>query len=198
MRARPRWGAAAIALFMAAACAPIEMTIDAGAAATAIVESDQVRNEVSRTVEDIAIRARINDALFQRDVDLFGAVSLAVENGRVLLTGSVETPDDRLEATRLVWQTDGVLEVINELQVTDTTTLLDRARDLIVTKTLQSRLLFDTHVRSITYSVDTVNGTVYLFGTARSQDELDRVKSHAGNIQYVENVVSYVTVEAAP
>ena len=198
MRARPRWGAAVIAVFTAAGCAPIEMTIDAGAAATAIVESDQVRNEVSRTVEDIAIRARINDALFQRDVDLFGAVSLAVENGRVLLTGSVETPDDRLEATRLVWQTDGVREVINELQVTDTTTILDRARDLIVTKTLQSRLLFDTHVRSITYSVDTVNGTVYLLGTARSQDELDRVKSHAGNIQYVENVVSYVTVEAAP
>ncbi len=198
MRAGPRWGATVIALFMAAGCAPVEMTIDAGAAATAIAESTQIRTEVSRTVEDIAIRARVNDALFQHDVDLFGAVSLAIENGRVLLTGTVQTPRDRLEATRLVWQIDGVREVINELQVTDTTTLLDRARDLIVTKTLQSRLLFDTHVRSITYSVDTVNGTVYLFGTARSQGELDRVTNHASNIQFVENVVSHVTADVAP
>ena len=196
MRGKSRCCAALIAVFTAAGCAPVDMAIDAGAAATAISESRPVREEVARTAGDIAIRARINDALFRHDIDLFGAVSLAVESGRVLLTGSVRTPEDRLEATRLSWQAEGVREVINELQVTDTTTILNRARDLVVTKTLQSRLLFDKYVRSITYSVDTVNGTVYLFGTARSQHELDLVTAHANGIDLVDNVVSYVTVEA--
>jgi osmotically-inducible protein OsmY len=55
-------------------------------------------------------------------------------------------------------------------------------------------LLFDKDIKSINYSTDTVNGVVYVFGVARSQTELDRVINHARNLEYVTNVVSYVTV----
>ena len=178
-----------------AGCAPIDMALDAGAAATAIAEKQPAEKEVRRTAGDMLIRTRINQSLFSRHVDLFSAITLAVENGRVLMTGSVPTPEDRIEATRLAWQVEGVREVINELQVRDTASLLDRARDIVINKQVQGRLLLDEKIRSLTYSVDTVNGTVYLMGTARSQSELDRAMAHARDIGFVENVISYVTLD---
>jgi osmotically-inducible protein OsmY len=84
--------------------------------------------------------------------------------------------------------------VINEIQVHDTTSLADRARDLVISKLLQGTLLLDKDVKSINYSADTVNGIVYLFGLARGQSEIDRVINHARNIAYVAKVVSYVSL----
>ena len=94
----------------------------------------------------------------------------------------------------MAWQADGVREVINEIQVRDTASLTDRARDIVTNKRLQGTLLLDKDVKSINYSTDTVNGIVYLFGLARDQSELDRVINHARNIEYVAKVVSYVSL----
>jgi len=167
-----------------------------GAGAT-VATAGQTEKGIGSAAIDLRIRTEINHYLFQKDVDLFGAVSLAVEEGRVLLTGQVPKADDRIEATRLAWQAAGVREVINEIQVQDAASITDRARDVFINKSLQGQLLLDKDIRSINYSTDTVNTVVYLFGTARSQAELDRVINHARNIQYVSNVVSYVTVTSS-
>ena len=140
------------------------------------------------------IQAEINNALFQADHVLFGRVNLSVTEARVLPTGRVPTPEDRVEATRLTWQVQGVQEVINELQVDDSSSIVDAARDQLIAATLRQKLIFDSAVRSINYSIATVNGRIYLFGIARSADELDRVVNHGRNVKYVRDVTSYVRI----
>jgi osmotically-inducible protein OsmY len=58
--------------------------------------------------------------------------------------------------------------------------------------------MFDGHVKNINYTVDVVNGVVYLMGIAQSQDELDRVVAHARDIGNVKRVVSHIVLKNDP
>lgn len=173
-------------------CTPVGMAVGAGATAGTASQSER---GLKGTAEDLAVIAEINHYLFQTDVDLFSAVGLSVEDGRVLLTGSVRKPEDRIEAARLAWRADGVREVINEIQVTDNSDIVDKARDTWIETQLKTKLLFDSEISSINYDVDTVNGTVYIFGRAQDAAEQQRVIDHARNLDYVRNVVSYVRIK---
>lgn len=165
-----------------------------GAAATTGVAIAEERS-VGDAVDDLTIRAELNHLFFQDDVELFGDVSFSVIEGRVLLKGSVPTPDDRIRALRLAWQAAGVREVINELQVADDSGILDYARDTWISAQLKGKLLVDGNVLSINYSVETVDGTVYLLGIAQDEAELARVTEHARSIEDVKRVVSHVVLK---
>ena len=168
-----------------------------GTAATTGIAIAEERS-VGDAVDDLTIRAELNHLFFQKDVGLYQNVSFSVFEGRVLLKGSVATPEDRVQAVRLAWQAAGVREVINELQVTDEGGILDYARDTWISAQLKGRLLVDSDVLSINYSVETVNGTVYLLGIAQDEAELVRVIEHARSIEDVKRVVSHVVVKDDP
>ena len=83
-------------------------------------------------------------------------------------------------------------EVINEINVDKSSGISGYATDAWITGQLKSKLLLDKYIQSINYTVETVNGTVYLMGVAQDQKELDRVVNHARTVGRVRNVVSYV------
>jgi osmotically-inducible protein OsmY len=148
-----------------------------------------------KTVEDTALETKINANLLSYSAELFVDVSVEVYEGRALLTGKVKRTNDRIEAVRVAWNVSGVREVINEIQVEDTSDLLDAARDHWVTAELATQITFDKQIKSVNYSIDTVNGTVYLMGIAQSQAELDRVRNTARQLSYVRRIVSYVRIK---
>ncbi len=172
------------------ACAPAVVGAGAAAGVTAVQERG-----FKGAVADTEIRLEINHLWFQESTSLYSKVNLQVQEGRVLLTGNVPDPAARLSAVRLAWQAKGVGEVINEIEVRDTSALLDAARDEWISAELKARILVDRAIVSINYSIETVNQVVYLIGIAQSQAELDRVIAHAKDIAYVRRVVSYVRVK---
>jgi len=179
----------------AAGCSPVG--IAAGGAAVGATAA-QTEKGFRRSVADTDIRIAINDLWLQADAEMFRKVNLQVQEGRVLLTGNVRLPEQRVEAVRLAWQAPGVREVINEIEVNDTSGLSDQARDAWISAQLKSTLLFDKDVSAIDYSIETVNQVIYLMGVAQSQSELDRVIGHAKDISYVRRVVSYVLLKDDP
>ena len=100
----------------------------------------------------------------------------------------------RLDAVRLAWQAKGMQEVINEIQVDNNSGLMDSARDTWISTQLRTKLTFDSRIHSQNYSIDTVNGVVYLMGLADNQGELDRAIEHARALPNVQRVVNYVRV----
>ena len=194
---RARW-AAALALLLALPL-PLSGCIEffVGAAATTGIAIAEERS-VGDAVDDLTIRAELNHLFFQENVDLYQNVSFSVIEGRVLLKGSVPTPEDRVNALRLAWQAGGVREVINEIQVADKGGILDYARDKWISGQLETKILLDVDVLSINYSVGTVNGTVYLMGIAQDEEELARVIEHARSIEDVKRVVSHVITKDDP
>lgn len=176
-----------------AGCGP-SVVIGAGAAAgnAALQERGFVK-----TVGDTATEAKISANLANHSAKLFVDVSVEVYEGRALMTGAVDKTEDRIEAVRIAWNVNGVREVLNEIQVRDTSDLLDAARDKLITADLSATMTLDKRVKSINYSIETVNGTVYLMGIAQDQAELDRIRNHARQIRYVRRIVSHVRIKDA-
>lgn len=147
---------------------------------------------LSRAASDLRIQTEINDLWFRSDVEAFLKLDMTINQGRVLVTGVVQDPEQRVEAIRLAWQPEGVKQVINEIQVADSEGIVGFAKDAWISTRLRTTLTLDKDVQSINYSIDTVNGVVYLIGAAQSQAELNRVIETARTISNVKRVVSYV------
>jgi osmotically-inducible protein OsmY len=165
-----------------------------GAGATAGTAALQERG-FKTAISDTTIDAKINFIYLDNDVD-FKRVTIDVHEGRVLLTGSVPKPVDRVEAVRLAWTVEGVGEVINELSVRDGASLLNAVRDRWVSAQLRLKITFDSKIHAINYTIDTVNGVVYLLGVAQDEAELRRVRNHASALSYVRRVKSHVRIKS--
>lgn len=167
-----------------------------GAGATAGVAAAEERG-LDGALDDTKIRAEINHYWFQHDHDMHRRVGLTIREGRVLLTGIVPTEQARADAVRLAWQAAGVREVINEIGVNpEGTGLIDSGRDLVISQTMKSRLLFDKEIRNVNFAIDVVDGVIYLMGIAQDEAELERVIAHARSISNVKRVVSHVRLKS--
>lgn len=181
-------------VFALTACAPVIAT---GVGATVGVAAAQ-EGGLSRAASDVNIQAKINDLWFRHDVKMFSKLDMTVNQGRVLITGVVQNPQHRVDAIRLAWQPEGVVQVINEIKVADSEGIVGYAKDAWISTRLRTAILVDQNVQSINYTIDTVQGTVYLMGVAQNQQELNRVIEHARTIENVRQVVSYVKIVGVP
>lgn len=170
--------------------------VAAGAGATVGIAAAQ-EGGIQRALSDAEIQILINDAWFKHDVNMFSKLDMTINQGRVLITGVVQDPDHRVEAVRLAWQVDGVRQVINEIRIAESEGVGGYVKDNWITVRLRTALTFDRDVQSINYSIDTVQGVVYLMGSAQNQHELNQVIETARTIPGVKQVVSYVKLVGA-
>jgi osmotically-inducible protein OsmY len=176
------------------ACAPIVF----GAAAGGGVVASQERT-VGEAVDDNNIWATIQKEFISEGMhSLFTKIKVRVNEGRVLLVGTVDTDEHLLKSVEIVWSIRGVKEVMNELVVEDTQNKLhlgEYTKDTWITTQVKSKLLMHRDVKSVNYSVITQKGIVYLFGIARTEEEMELVNSLAAKVSSVEKVVSYIRVK---
>ncbi len=151
---------------------------------------------MGESFSDTSIWTKIKSKMMHKKVDdLLGSVTVKVNEGRVLLTGTVPTREANLEILKICWDTQGVKEVINELKVVkkDQTSIGTYTKDSWITTQVRSKMLF-SDIKSINYSVETIDGVVYVFGIARSQSELEKATEKISKISGVKKVISYVRV----
>lgn len=168
-----------------------------GAAATlgtAVLQERTTREALS----DAEIQVSLNNALFNHSPALFADVSLDVVEGRVLMTGDVPERQDRIEAARIAWSIDGVREVANEIEVGEDSGARAFVEDMMISGRVRARLIGAAEVRSVNYNIETVDGTVYLIGLARSGEELARAADIAARTPGVRRVVSHVLTANDP
>jgi osmotically-inducible protein OsmY len=178
-----------------ASCSPI------GAAETAgvfvAVQATQERG-LGTALSDDYIWTKVQARWLNSDPDMFMRVRLQIQEGRLLLTGVVQRPTARVSAVRLAWEVEGVKEVIDEIQVSEPLDVGQALQDQWIAQDLRNRMLLDSAVRSVNYSVEAVDGTLYLMGIAQDKTELQRVIDHARDISYVRRVTSWVRIKGEP
>ena len=141
---------------------------------------------------DVWTTTHVKSALYNADPQL-GSIGVAVYEGRTLLTGTATTPQLKAEAAEIASRTPGVRVVYNEIEVAPPETVWHSTQDAWINSEVKTKLVF-SDVRSVNYDIDTVNGSVYLIGSARSQAEFDRATTLARTVPGVKRVVSYVEV----
>ena len=168
-------------------CAPAAIT--AGIAGVAASESEK---GLGTTINDTIIHAAITESMFKKDVNKFLGVKIRVDDGVVLLTGKVDNPQIRVEATRISWEPRGVIEVVNEIQVSEKSSIKDIAKDLAASTTIKGKLVADKNINSVNFNIDVVNGIAYLSGVARTQKEMNLVLAYTKETRYINQLVNYI------
>jgi len=165
------------------------IVVTATAAATAITMQDK---SLGNIIDDTTIVIRINKGLLKHG--LFSSIKVKVSEGRVLLIGNVDNHEKQLTAEKIAWQQKEIKEVINEIRVTPIkmASMLDVTVDGMITAEISTRLLGKRNIKSINYSVNTVDRVVYLMGIAQNKAELKAVIAIARKVKGVKQVVSYV------
>jgi osmotically-inducible protein OsmY len=184
---------AALPLFTG--CSAWDMALSGGA--TAATAASEERG-LTQSVNDNGIMMGIENDMLQTDASMVVQVDVNVHEGRVLLAGQVDKPETRVTAVKIAWQQPNVVEVINEIKVEESESVGGYLHDAWLAQILRNTLLIDSHVRSINYNVDCVDGTIYLMGVAQDRIELQRVIDHARDIPYVRDVISFVRLKNDP
>lgn len=171
-------------------CAAVATT-----AATGVGVATAQDRSYGESVDDNLIYAKLNEKFLNADVnDLLVNVTVNVRHKRVMLTGNVEKEETAARAAKLAWQVQNVDEVINEIIVAPDTSAWDVANDLAIKRNLETRLLLTKDVWVINYSIDVVNGTVYLLGNCYTEAEREKALSVARTTSGVKKVVSHLRV----
>ena len=176
--------------FLFSHCTP---QIAVGTASTAIAVSKEERT-LGEFIDDTLIKTQIKNLYFDTNENIFFNVDVEVTQGRVLLTGTVDNSDLRIEATRLAWGINGVQTVINELQISNDDNILSFADDLIITTKIKGKLLINSELPYPNYSVETVNGIVYIIGIASSEEERHSVINLSKEVYGVVDVIDYINI----
>jgi len=148
--------------------------------------------------EDVAIRTQINKLWLERDYEMQMRLTLQVWDRRVLVAGVVPDSKQRATAISLVRRVGGVREVIDEVETGAVRDFSRFALDKQIETEIEMRLLLAREIESINYSVEVVNGSVYLIGTAQNAAELTRVVAVLREVSGVRRVSNHVLVRSDP
>ena len=149
---------------------------------------------IKTIARDTKIAIQLRAALFNKSKKHFIQIGIEVFEGRVLLTGGVESAQVRADAIGIAWKVENVKSVLNEMTI-GLSSLGDTARDAFITAQLTSKMTLDKEIMAINYSIETVAGTVYLIGIAQNTAELKKVIAHARTLSYVRKVISHVRIK---
>ena len=165
-----------------------------GASKTILVSKEE--RSIGTYVDDTLIKAQLKNEYFSTNEIIFFNVDVEVNEGRVLLTGTVETSDLRVEATKKAWGIDGVTSVINELQISNNDSVLDYADDLVISTKIRAKILLDRNINNLNFNIETVNGIVYVLGIAQNQTEVDNIVEIINSVYGVKEIIDYIRITA--
>ena len=165
--------------------------------AVKVVTVNQEERSIGEFVDDTLIKTFIKNSYFDQNEKIFFNVDVEVSLGRVLLTGTVENIDLKIEATRLAWGAEGVKTVINEIQISNSDNILNFADDLVISTKVLGKLMLDENINSLNYNIETVNKIVYIIGISLSDKEKNNVIKIAQDVFGVVEVIDYITVKTS-
>ena len=173
-------------------CSPAGVLASGGGATMVIAEGDR---SLGTVVDDATIKLNLSGKFIQSENKLFLNINSNVTEGRVLLTGVVDTQEIRIEAVRKVWEIEGVREVINEIDATEKGGIKQYLIDVKIKTRIRYKVIADKEISSINYNFEVVNGIVYIIGIAENKKELKKIVKHANTIGSVLKVVSHVIMK---
>jgi osmotically-inducible protein OsmY len=181
-----------ILLMINIGCSPVGVIASGGGATMVIAEGDR---SLGTVVDDATIKLNLSAKFLKSENRLFLDVNSNVTEGRVLLTGLVDTQEIRIEAVRKVWEINGVREVINEIEVGNKTTLKEYMNDLWINTQVKSLAARTIGLRSFSYNFETIKGKVYIAGITSRPEQLQAIVESTKTIKGVNEIVNYVVIK---
>ena len=145
-------------------------------------------------IDDSIMQKNITARLLLRNKNYLIFVNTKVIDGRIFLTGKIDDPEEKLQITKLAWETKGVRSVRNDIKIKEDFNFKQSAKDLLITSQLRSALIFNKKINSTNYQIDTYKKKIFIYGIALTNEEKKEVINEAKEILDVENVIASIVL----
>ena len=143
-------------------------------------------------IDDSIMEKSLLARLSLRDKYYFLLIKVKVLDGRIFLTGKVENLEEKLQITKLAWETEGARSVKNDIKVKEKFNFKISAKDLLITSQLRTALVMNKTIKAANYNIDTYQKKIFIYGIAMTSDERKEVINEAKQILDVEDVVASI------
>tara|TARA_Y100000741_G_scaffold155135_1_gene117284 strand:+ start:40 stop:633 length:594 start_codon:yes stop_codon:yes gene_type:complete len=143
-------------------------------------------------IDDSIMQQNLRAKLLSTDKSYIISVKTKILDGRIFLTGKVNTVEDKLKITKLAWEIKGARSVKNDLRIKEDFNFKRSAKDLLITSQLRTAMIGNKKIKSVNYSIDTYKKKIYIYGIAQNKTERDEVTKEAEQILDVEEVITSI------
>jgi osmotically-inducible protein OsmY len=162
-----------------------------GVGAIAFTSSAQEKG-LGTSLNDKVVYVKLRNAIFDWNPSVSENISLSVDNGSILVTGKLKNIDTKVQLTKVIWEINGVKEVNNKVQISETNNFKNIAKDLASLGEIKARLMASKKLNSLNFSIDVVNNIAYISGIASSEEEISTVTQIAQEAKFIEEVQNFV------
>jgi len=156
---------------------------------------------VSVALDPRTLGTQIDDSIMQKNLQArltltekkyFFKISVKVLDGRIFLGGNVDEPEEKLNITKMAWETKGARSVKNNIAIKQKFSFKNVAKDVLITSQLRTALIISKSVKAANFNIDTINQKIYVFGIAYDENEKKEIIQEAKQIVDVKEVVTSI------
>ena len=147
---------------------------------------------IGTQIDDSIMQKNLSAKLINMNTNYLLSVKSKVLDGRIFITGKVDSIEEKLKITKLGWEIKGARSVKNDLQIKDKFNFRQTAKDILITSQLRAAMIANKKIVSVNYNIDTYKKKIYLYGIAQNEEEKAEIINEAKNILDVEDVISSI------
>ena len=147
---------------------------------------------VGTQIDDSIMQKNLAARILVKDKKYLLSIKSKVLDGKIFLTGKVNNPEEKLEFTKLAWETKGARSVRNDIKIKEEFNFKQSAKDILITSQLRTALILNKNIKATNYQIDTYKKKIYIYGIALTTEEKTLVISEAKEILDVEDVVASI------
>ena len=147
---------------------------------------------VGTQIDDSIMQKSISAKILAKDSKYLLSVKTKVLDGRIFVTGKVDSPEEKLMITKLAWETRGARSVRNDIKIKEDFNFKQSAKDILITSQLRTAIIVNKNIKATNYQIDTYKKKIYIYGIALTSEEKDLVISEAKEILDVEDVIASI------
>ena len=147
---------------------------------------------VGTQIDDSIMQKSISAKILAKDRKYLLSVKTKVLDGRIFVTGKVDSTEEKLMITKLAWETKGARSVRNDIKIKEEFNFKQSAKDVLITSQLRTAIIVNKNIKATNYQIDTYKKKIYIYGIALTLEEKDLVISEAKEILDVEDVIASI------
>ena len=147
---------------------------------------------VGTQIDDSIMQKNLSARILINDKKYLLSVKSKVIDGRIFLTGKVDVPEEKLQLTKLAWETKGARSVRNDIKVKEEFNFKRSAKDILITSQLRTAIILNKNIKASNFEIDTYKKKIYIYGIALTIEEKNLVISEANEILDVEDVIASI------
>ena len=147
---------------------------------------------IGTQIDDSIMQKNLSAKLINMNKNYILSVKSKVIDGRIFITGKVDSVEEKFKITKLGWEIKGARSVKNDLRIKDKFNLQQASKDVLITSQLRVAMITNKKINSVNYNIDTYKKKIYIYGISKDEEEKAEVINEAKQILDVEDVISSI------